>query len=95
VKHCSISLATDSLLCELRFCLRYIEDFPMNGSVFPISGTFMRYLKSLKVKRKVVDNKHWLTETHDEDAERAYMKRQGEARRKLSRLRIIRALAEK
>jgi hypothetical protein len=46
-------------------------------------------------KKNERDSKEWLKADYDVLKERAYMKRQMDARRKLSRLRIIRALAEK
>lgn len=55
---------------------------------------FMRYMKGMSSKR-VVDDKHWLSEDHDEMKDRAYMKRQGLAKKKLSRLRLIKKVTEK
>ena len=49
----------------------------------------MRYLKGSKVKRKVVDSKDWLLEDHDEPKERAYMKRQMDARRKIELIKSL------
>ena len=46
----------------------------------------MRFLKGYKVKKKVVDSKDWLSDDYDVLAERAYMKRQMDARRKLESL---------
>ena len=46
----------------------------------------MRFLKGYKVKKKVVDSKDWLSDDYDVLAERAYMKSQMDARRKLESL---------
>jgi hypothetical protein len=44
----------------------------------------MRHLKGMKTKKRIVDSKAWLDEpAYDVNAERAYMKRQMVARKKL------------
>ena len=53
----------------------------------------MRYLNKV-YKRRIVDNTDWLSEDHDELAERAYMRRQKLAKMKLARWRLIKILAE-
>jgi hypothetical protein len=52
----------------------------------------MRYLKGSRVKRKVVDSKEWLKDPADTLADRAYMKRQMDARRRIERLEMIKEL---